>query len=79
MFSATVHLKSNRSSPPEVFSGKDVLKICSNFIGEHPYRNVISIKSQNNFIEITLRLECMANIQCQNLLNELIHLANKIK
>ena len=26
-----------RSSPPGVFLGKGVLKICSKFIGEHPY------------------------------------------
>ena len=25
-----------RSSPPEVFLGKGVLKICSKFTGEHP-------------------------------------------
>ena len=33
---------SDRSSPPEVFSGKGVVKICSKFKGEHPYRSVIS-------------------------------------
>ena len=33
-----------RSSHPEVFWGKGVLKICSTFIGEHPCRNAISIK-----------------------------------
>ena len=33
-----------RSSRPEVFLGKGVLKICSKFIGEHPCRSVISIK-----------------------------------
>ena len=43
-----------RSSPPEVFLGKCVLKICSKFTGEHPCRSVISIKLQSNFIEITL-------------------------
>ena len=32
------------SSPPEVFLGKGVLKICSKFIGEHPCRSVISVK-----------------------------------
>ena len=42
-----------RSSPPEVFLGKGVLKICSKFTGEHPCRSVISIKLQSNFIEIT--------------------------
>ena len=33
-----------RSSPPEVFLRKGVLKICSKFTGEHPCRIVISIK-----------------------------------
>ena len=35
-----------RSSDPEVFLGIDVPKICRKFRGEHPYRSVISIKSQ---------------------------------
>ena len=34
----------HRSSSPEVFLGKGVLKICSKFTGEHPCRSVISIK-----------------------------------
>ena len=34
----------NRSSPPELFLGKDVLKICSKYIGGHPCRSVILIK-----------------------------------
>ena len=38
--------------------GKDVLKICQKFTGEHPCRSLISIKLQNNFIEITLRHKC---------------------
>ena len=33
-----------RCSHPEVFQGKHVLKICSKFTGEHPYRSAISIK-----------------------------------
>ena len=44
-----------RSSPPELFYGKDILKICSRFTGQHRWRSVISIKLQSNFIEITLR------------------------
>ena len=35
-----------RSSRPEVFLEKDVLKICSRFTGEHPCRSAISIKLQ---------------------------------
>ena len=44
-----------RSSPPEVFLGKGILKICSIFTGEHPSQSVISIKLLRNFIEITLQ------------------------
>ena len=47
-----------RSSLPEVFSGKDALKIYNKFTGEHPCRSVISINLQCNFFEITLRHEC---------------------
>ena len=45
-----------RSSHPEVFLGKGVLKICSKFTGEHPCRSVISVKLLCNFTETTLRL-----------------------
>ena len=51
--------KKFRSSRPEVFLGKDVLKIRSKFTGEHPCRSVISIKLQSKFIEITLQHECL--------------------
>ena len=44
-----------RSSHPEVFRRKGVLKICSKSLGENTCRSVISIKSQSNFIEIILR------------------------
>ena len=47
-----------RSSPPDVFLGKDVLKICSKFTGEHPCQNVISIKLLCNFIETAVRHGC---------------------
>ena len=40
-----------RSSRPEVFLGKGVLKICSKFTGGHPCRSAISIKLQRNVIE----------------------------
>ena len=33
-----------KSSPPDVFLGKDVLKICSKFTGEHLCGSGISIK-----------------------------------
>ena len=41
-----------RSSPPGVFLGKNVLKVCSKFTGKHPCWSVISIKLFCNFIEI---------------------------
>ena len=44
-----------RSSRPEVFLKKGVLKICSKFLGEHPYRSIVSINFICNFIEIALR------------------------
>ena len=47
-----------RSSHPEVFLVKGVLKICSKFTGEHSCWSVISIKLLCNFIEITLRQGC---------------------
>ena len=47
-----------RSSPPEVFLAKSVLKKCSKFTGGHPCQSAISIKLQSNFIEITLWHRC---------------------
>ena len=44
-----------RNNRPEAFLGKVVLKICSEYTGEHPWRSTISIKLLCNFIEITLR------------------------
>ena len=44
-----------RSSRPELFLEKGVLKTCSKFTGQHPLRSAISIKLLSNFIEITLR------------------------
>ena len=46
-----------RSIRPEVFLENGVLKICSKFTGQHPFRSAISIKLLSNFIEITLRNE----------------------
>ena len=53
-----VHVVMFKSSPPEVFPGKDVLKIRSKFTREHPCRSAISIKLLCNLIEITLRHGC---------------------
>ena len=44
-----------RSSHPEEFLGKGVLKICRKVTREQPYWSAISIKLQSNFIEIPLR------------------------
>ena len=48
--------KMSKSSCPEVFLRKDILKICGKFTGDYPYRSAISIKLLWNFIEITIRL-----------------------
>ena len=40
-----------RSSRPEVFLVKDVLKICTKVTGEQSSRSVISIKLQSKFIK----------------------------
>ena len=47
-----------RSSRPEVFLRKVVLKTFSTFKGEHPFLSAISIKLQSSFIEITLQHGC---------------------
>ena len=47
-----------RSSPPEVFLGESVLKICSKITGEHPCQSMISIKLLCSFIEIALWHGC---------------------
>ena len=46
---------SYRSSRPEVFLRKGILKICRKFTEEHPCQSAISIKLQSNFNEITRR------------------------
>ena len=48
----------SRSSRPEVFLGKDVLKICSKFTGELWCRSGVSIQLLCNFIEIALWHGC---------------------
>ena len=56
------HNQRYRSSHPEGFIVKGVLKICNfkigNFTGEHSCRCEISIKLQSNFIEMALRRAC---------------------
>ena len=56
--SLTLKLVNHRSSHPEVFLRKDVMKINSKFTGKHPCRSVISIKFLCNFIDIALRHGC---------------------
>ena len=50
--------RNDRSSPPEVFQEKDVLKICGKLTRENSCWGVISIKLLCNFIEITLWHGC---------------------
>ena len=47
-----------RSSPPELFSGKGIQKMCCKFTGEHRCRSVISIKLFYKFVKITLQHGC---------------------
>ena len=55
-----VKIRPNKSSRPEVFLGKVLLKICSKFQENIPRRNVISIKLICNQIEIALRHGCFS-------------------
>ena len=47
-----------QKQPSEVFLKKGVLKICSKFTGQPPFRRVVSIKLLCNFIKIALRHMC---------------------
>ena len=47
-----------RSSPPEVFLRKSVLRKSGKFTGKHPCRSVISAKFLCNFTQIILRHAC---------------------
>ena len=49
----------SRSSHPEGFLGKGVLKICSKFAREHPCLNVVSIKLLSNFANIIAAMSYM--------------------
>ena len=51
-------LEKTRSSHPEVFPEKGVLKIYYRFIGKHQCQRAISIKLLRNFTEITLQHVC---------------------
>ena len=51
-------ISSFKSSRPEVFLGKGVVKICRKFTGEHPCQSAISIKLLCNIIEIILWHGC---------------------
>ena len=57
MFKDFVNVFISFRSSHVVFLEKSVLKKCSKFIGEHPFRSVISVKLLCIFIEITLRHE----------------------
>ena len=68
-----------RSSRPEVFLGKGVLKMCSKFTGEHPRRSAISITLLCNFIDAFVSEICHL-LEEQNIINlaqsQLDHLKN---
>ena len=49
---------SDKSSPPDVFLEKGVLKVYCKFTGQYSWQSVISIKLQSNFIVIALRHRC---------------------
>ena len=51
-----------RSTHPDVFLGKGILKICSKFTREYPCRSAFSIKLLCNFVEITLLHGCYVNL-----------------
>ena len=57
-----VSKEASRSSYPEKFLGKGVLKICSKFTGEHPCWSVILITLLCNFTEIALQHWCCFSI-----------------
>ena len=54
----SLHQNRCRSIPREQFLRKVILSMCSKFTGEHPFRSVILIKLQSNFIEIALWHGC---------------------
>ena len=58
MATTTIFRSISKCIPPEVFLGKNSLKICCKFTGEHTCRSVTSMKLQRNFIEIALRHRC---------------------
>ena len=53
-----------RSSRPEVFLRKGVLKICSKFTGEHPCRTAISIKLLCNLFKSYFGMCVLLHICC---------------
>ena len=54
----------HRSSYPEVFLVKGVLKICGKFTGEQPCRNVTSIKLQSKSIKLQIKLQFTLRHEC---------------
>ena len=66
----------NRSSHPEVFLGKGVLKICSKFIGEYPCRSEICAFSEHLFLGTPLD-GCFV-ISCHQLHQNIMHLSRWI-
>ena len=58
----------SRSSLPEVFLWKGVLKICIKFTEEHPCRSATSIKLQSNFNTLTPEITLWHGCSAVNLL-----------
>ena len=56
-----------RSSHPEVFLGKGVLKTCSKFTGEHPCQSVISITLLCTFGRLLLDVSIITLIRVSKL------------
>ena len=69
-FSTELEVFKHRSSHPEVFLEKGVLKICSKFTGEHPCRSAISIKLQSKATllksHLSLAVSCKFAVYFQN-------------
>ena len=63
-FKSYYKIEGSRSSSPEVFLGKGVLKICSKFTGEHPCRSVILINLLCNLFKSHFSMGGLLKICC---------------
>ena len=51
----------NQKQPSRGFFTKGILKMCSKFAGEHPFRSVISLQLYQN--HASARVKCVGNLQ----------------